>query len=236
MKALIFNSGQGTRMGDETKSHHKCMTELPGGETILSRQLRLLSAAGVRQVVITTGPFLEQLVATAAQFPELTVTFVDNPCFKDTNYIYSFYLARHALDDDLLMLHGDLVFDRELVPLLLAEPAPSACLYNPALPLPEKDFKCRLENGELREVSVKIFDEDCYAFQPLYKLSREDAAAWIARVCDFVDAGDIKVYAENALNTISHTLHIKALSYEGHLIDEVDTPEDLMRLIPRITD
>ncbi|MBQ8751891.1 MAG: hypothetical protein IJZ13_02170, partial [Clostridia bacterium] len=95
---------------------------------------------------------------------------------------------------------------------------------------------CRLENGELREVSVKIFDEDCYAFQPLYKLSREDVAAWIARVCDFVDAGDIKVYAENALNTISHTLHIKALSYEGHLIDEVDTPEDLMRLIPRITD
>ena len=69
MKALIFNSGLGSRMGDSTRSHPKCMTELTGGETILHRQLRLLAAAGIREVVITTGPFREQLAATAAQFP-----------------------------------------------------------------------------------------------------------------------------------------------------------------------
>lgn len=234
MKALIFNSGLGSRMGEQTRTHHKCMTELPGGETILYRQLRLLYAAGIREVVITTGPFREQIEATVARFPEMTFTLVDNPRYKETNYIYSFYLAREVLDDDLLMLHGDLVFDDTLVPMLLQAPSPSACLYNPALPLPEKDFKCRLSDGELREVSVRIFGDDCYAFQPLYKLSRDTVAAWIARICDFVAAGDTGVYAENALNTITDTLHITALSYEEHLIDEVDTPEDLVRLTPHI--
>ena len=33
MKAIIFNSGLGHRMGDETKTHHKSMTLLKNGET-----------------------------------------------------------------------------------------------------------------------------------------------------------------------------------------------------------
>lgn len=37
MKALILNSGLGSRMGVYTKEHPKCMTDLVGEETILSR-------------------------------------------------------------------------------------------------------------------------------------------------------------------------------------------------------
>ena len=55
MKALILNSGLGSRMGVLTKEHPKCMTEIAPGETIVSRQLRLLSEAGIREVVMTTG-------------------------------------------------------------------------------------------------------------------------------------------------------------------------------------
>ena len=43
MKALILNSGFGHRMGDITKNHPKCMTEISNKETILSRQLRLIA-------------------------------------------------------------------------------------------------------------------------------------------------------------------------------------------------
>ena len=40
MKALILNSGKGSRMGDLTSKHPKCMTEIASMETIISRQLR----------------------------------------------------------------------------------------------------------------------------------------------------------------------------------------------------
>lgn len=36
MKVLILNSGMGSRMGVLTKEHPKCMTDLVGGETVLS--------------------------------------------------------------------------------------------------------------------------------------------------------------------------------------------------------
>ena len=57
MKALILNSGLGHRMGVLTSEHPKCMTEITNKDTILSRQLKLISAAGIKEVVMTTGYF-----------------------------------------------------------------------------------------------------------------------------------------------------------------------------------
>lgn len=55
MKALILNSGLGSRMGVITNEHPKCMTEICYKNTILSRQLRILVSFGVEEVVMTTG-------------------------------------------------------------------------------------------------------------------------------------------------------------------------------------
>ena len=55
MKALILNSGMGSRMGVLTSEHPKCMTEISGRETILSRQLSQIADQGIEEVVMTTG-------------------------------------------------------------------------------------------------------------------------------------------------------------------------------------
>ena len=48
MKALILNSGMGSRMGVLTSEHPKCMTEISGRETILSRQLSQIDRKSTR--------------------------------------------------------------------------------------------------------------------------------------------------------------------------------------------
>ena len=115
MKALILNSGLGTRMGVLPREHPKCMTEISPQETILSRQLRQIADAGIRDVVITTGLFREVLIAYCESLDlPLRITYVQNPDFRTTNYIYSIYCARDELrDDDILLMHGDLVFENE---------------------------------------------------------------------------------------------------------------------------
>ncbi|HMR49652.1 MAG TPA: iron-containing alcohol dehydrogenase [Arachnia sp.] len=227
MKALIFNSGVGNRMGDFTQHHHKSMALLAGGETIFGRQLRLLAAAGITEVVVTTGPHAEQLRGVAAGFPGLAVSFVANDRYDTTNYIFSMHLARAFLDDDVLMLHGDLVFDRGALTGILADPRPNLGAVNADLPLPEKDFKARVDGDLITEVSVTIHDDDCVAFQPMYKLSRAAITAWLDRVGDFVAAGDTGVYAENALNEIARDVGIRAWSSTDHFINEIDTQGDL---------
>ena len=112
MKALILNSGLGHRMGDITKTHPKCMTEIAGNETILSRQLKLLSKVGIKEIVMTTGYFDQILIdyCKSLKLP-LKFHFVNNPIYATTNYIYSIYCARNELEDDIVLMHGDLVFD-----------------------------------------------------------------------------------------------------------------------------
>ena len=80
MKALILNSGKGTRMGAFTSEHPKCMTQITNHDTILSRQLRMLSEVGITEVVITTGPFESVLTeyCRSLELP-LHITFVHNP-------------------------------------------------------------------------------------------------------------------------------------------------------------
>ena len=230
MKAVIFNSGLGHRMGDETKTHHKSMTQLKDGETIFHRQIRLLSLEGVKDFLVTTGPFEEQLKSEAAQFPELNFTFVRNDIYDKTNYIYSMYLAREHMNDDLLFLHGDLVFNRKLVRDVLNCEDKNTATVNFKKALPEKDFKGRVQDGKVLEVSIKIFDEDCFAFQPFYKMEKATASAWIGKVVEFIHKGEDKCYAENALNEIFPALNVRAFSYEDYYIDEIDNMEDYARV------
>lgn len=234
MKALIFNSGLGSRIGSLTENIPKCLLKLRSGESIFARQLRILSECGITDAVVTTGKYEAKLIAEAKRQSGISVQFVNNPLYASTNYIYSLYLAGEYLDDSVLMLHGDLVFDRSLVQAMLADERPDLCLINRQIPKPQKDFKGRIEDGRLLEVSVHIFDAQCCALQPMYKLSRNTMTKWLARTEQMIHSGFTGVYAEDALNCIADSLHIEAMSYAPYYINEIDTPQDYVRVCAEI--
>ena len=226
MKALILNSGLGTRMGDLTREHPKCMTEIAPGETIVSRQLRLLAEAGVRSAVMTTGVFADVLREHCGGLGlPLEIAYVPNPRCRETNYIYSIYCARELLEDDILLMHGDLVFDREVLAEALASPV-SCMAVSSAVPLPEKDFKAVVRDGIIRKVGIGFFDE-AVAAQPLYALRKDGWMMWLGKIAEYCEAGNTKVYAENALNELDGAAGIRALDVGTRLCAEVDNPEDL---------
>ena len=229
MKALILNSGIGKRMGALTQQAPKCMTPLTTGQTILSRQLAQLAAAGITEVIITTGPFediLRQHVAESAG--DLQVTLINNPQYAQTNYIYSIFLAKELLKDDILLLHGDLVFDGAILTQLLAQPQ-SHITVSSTLPLPEKDFKAVIQEGQIVKVGVEFF-EHALAAQPLYCLQKADWHTWLTAMEVFVARGEVGCYAENALNTLEGACALYPFDVRDTLCAEIDTPEDLMKI------
>ena len=233
MKALILNSGTGTRMGALTAEHPKCMTELSPGETILSRQLRMLSEAGLTQAVITTGPFAEALMdyCRSLNLP-IELTFVHNPDFQTTNYIYSIYLARAFLDEDILLLHGDLVFENAVLDALLAR-EDSCMAVSSTQPLPEKDFKAVLRDGNICSVGVEFF-QNAAAAQPLYRLRWEDWRLWLEGIVRLCEQGSRNCYAEKALNELDGACPLAPLDIQNLLCGEVDDPSDLAVLTARL--
>ena len=226
MKALILNSGLGSRMGVLTSEHPKCMTEISSHETILSRQLRQIADAGIEEVVVTTGYYDGVLVnyCNSLDLP-LHYTFVKNPIYDQTNYIYSIYCAREYLNDDIILMHGDLVFENEVFDRVIA--FPNSCMaVSSTLPLPEKDFKAVVKDGMVFKVGVEFFNEAMEA-QALYKLNKEDWKIWLGKIIEFCETEKTKVYAENALNELEGAANIHALDVENLLCSEIDNPEDL---------
>ena len=236
MKALILNSGLGSRMGVLTSEHPKCMTEISATETILSRQLKMIADAGITEVVMTTGAFDSVLVnyCNSLDLP-LHITFVKNPVYDKTNYIYSIYCAREYLkDDDVILMHGDLVFENTVFDDVISSET-SCMTVSSTLDLPEKDFKAVIKDGKVQKVGIEFFNE-AMAAQPLYKLKKEDWAKWLDGIITFCESGDDakrKCYAENALNEIADK-NIVPLDYADRLCAEIDNPEDLAVVSSRL--
>lgn len=227
MKALILNSGLGHRMGVLTSEHPKCMTEISNTETILSRQLKLICAAGIKEVVMTTGYFDSVLVnyCNSLNLP-LTFTFVNNPLFAETNYIYSIYCARDYLkDDDILLMHGDLVFECSVLEEIVAHEK-SCMKVSSTIALPDKDFKAVVKNGLVKAVGIEFFDSAMEA-QALYKFTKADWTLWLNKISEFCEHDERNCYAEKALNLLTDQMELVAYDVKDRLCTEIDTPEDL---------
>lgn len=227
MKALILNSGMGKRMGAYTENQPKCMTEISTGETILSRQLKMLEEVGITDIVMTTGNFEHILINYCESLNlSLNITYVKNPQYAETNYIYSIYCAKEYLEDDLIIMHGDLVFENEVMDLLM-EYHESCATVSSTLDLPEKDFKAVIKEGKISKIGIEFF-KDAVAMQPLYKLEKEDWLIWKQKIEEYCQNKETSCYAEKAFNDVSDSCILKPLDVKNMLCSEIDNPEDLV--------
>lgn len=230
LKALILNSGMGTRMGTITDNAPKCMTEIGENETILSRQLKLLRSCSINDVIITTG-YLEQTLCDYCRSVagDMNITFVKNPLYMTTNYIYSVYLARELLrNEDIIFMHGDLVFDKAALDMTVAAKH-STMVVSSTQPIPKGDFKAVISGERITAIGVNLF-ENCLAAQPLYKLFAADFSVWLKKIENFCSDGSVTCYAENAFNEVSDKCPIFTLDVKDILCGEIDCPEDLKRI------
>lgn len=175
---------------------------------------------------MTTGYFDDVLVNYCNSLElDLHITFVKNPIYDQTNYIYSIYCAREFLDDDIVMLHGDLVFEASVLEDVVNS-VDSCMTISSTLPLPDKDFKAVVKDGEIKKVGIEFFT-DAVACQPVYKLNKADWKIWLDNIVQFCESDNRKCYAENALNEITDKLIIKSLDVTDRLCSEIDTQDDL---------
>ena len=232
MKAFIFNSGRGSRLGALTDDCPKALVALSPTETLLSRQLRLLQEAGVREAMISTGYRSEAICEAVRPFEAegMHIRLVHNPYYAQSNAIVSLALARDALlGDEVLMMHGDLVFDEDWLQKALTCPAPTLAATDATLPLNDKDFKARVVDGRVTAIGVDVFGDDCVNLMPFYKLSAEVLAQWTTVALEACKRGETDIYAETCANDFMTDWDMRALSYSGMTMLEVDTPEDLAR-------
>lgn len=227
MKALILAAGSGIRLCPGTDDKPKSLIEI-GGKALLDYQIDALIECNIKDIIITTGHLEKKLREyVAKKYPFLNVAYVYNPEYDTTNYIYSMWLARELINDDLILIHGDLVFDEELLVNMVNSNYTNCVLISRKNKPQSKDFKAEVESNSVIKIGVDLFGENVLDSMPMYKLSRSNCLCWLEEIEEFIKNGDKVSYAEDAFNKISDKIILRPLYFDEEFCMEIDTKEDL---------
>lgn len=230
MKAVIIAGGYGKRLYPLTQELPKPLLSIHGKE-ILSRMLDSLTAHNITTVVFLVSYLAEKIEDFVAQrYSSLSVTYKYDPVDETTNYIYALALAKkELLDDDILLMHADLVFQPDLLSRLLSVPY-SGVLVQKEGAVPSKDFKARIQNGLVTEIGISVGGSHARFCVPFYKLRKEDFVLWMREIERFIAEDKKKSYAEDAFNAMSPQFPLHPVYFEeNELCMEIDDFDDLQR-------
>jgi choline kinase len=222
MQALILAAGLGKRLNCTHKP--KCLHEI-GKRPLLERQLEQLAGAGVSSVVVVAGFEREQVEQAAGS----AATVIVNERYAETNSLFSFLLAREAIDEGVLVLNSDLLFHPGIL-RRLCRCVGSAFAFDSSSGGEEEHMKVALRDGHLLEMRKDLPRERCQGENlGLLRLSRRAARSAFAAAELLVRAGRDRDWLASAINLVARRHRVAGVDVAGMPWVEIDFPEDLER-------
>lgn len=88
-----------------------------GEEELIQRNIRLLLKNKIEKIIIVAGYKAEYYKKLVNKYPEIKI--IENKKYNVTGNMYSLYLTRKYLQENFLLLEGDLIFEESLITPLL---------------------------------------------------------------------------------------------------------------------
>lgn len=219
MKAVILAAGRGTRLGLDLP---KAMVAVDDRRAIIDYQVENLEPFIPAENILVVVGFKKELIV--ARHPELNYTF--NERFAITNTSKSLLRGLSLMDEDVLWLNGDVIFDRAIIPRLLS--AGCSCVLVDDKRCGPEEVKYRTDGtGFITEISKQVAEPEGEALG-INLVSRADLDS-LRRHLELVGDND---YFEKAIENyiIQDKGRFRAVPSGGLFCHEVDFPEDLERV------
>ncbi len=226
MRIVILAAGVGSRLGNPFP---KPLTPLSSGETILGRQIRLLGEDFDPTWICAVVGFKKDLIME--EFPD--ILYVYNRDYGDTNTSKSLLRALILTKDEpVLWLNGDVVFDEEVVDVLLSATGRDesfVCVNTQSVGEEEVKYTVGRE-GHIQEISKTVVEPLGEAVGINY-ISSDDKAAFTRQLqrCepqDYFERGLEMAIAEDGIQ-------VRPLDLSGYECMEIDFQEDLRRALEK---
>ena len=243
MKAIVLCAGKGGRLRPLTDDRPKCLLAF-GTRTILDCCLDHLSAAGIRDVVLVVGYHKELVEQSYRDRAGQTITFVPNDDFAITNTAYSLHLALAGMDDDFVLINGDVLFNQGILADLIAHPEPNCVVVDDAIALDYEEIKVIASGGRVERISKQLDPRRSLGEAiGLYKVGRSIIPDLEAVYAELEGKGECQHYFEKGFERLCERngdgRRVFGLSFtHGRPWVEIDTLEDFAyaqrEIYPRI--
>ena len=232
MHCVILAAGTASRLRPITDSTPKCLLQI-GDRSILERTIRAVFHAGIIHFTIVVG-FQDWKIKNFLKrnFPSLDFTFVVNNEYESTNNAFSLFLTREEIEGhELLLLDSDIVFDDEIIPLLLKSPHESCLAVRTSGEVGDEEIKVVVNTkGDLLHIGKTIEASSAHGESiGIEKLSRGDTTT-LFRILDRrirVEKRINEFYEASFQQMIDDGVRIHAVDVGSHRSIEIDTAEDL---------
>ena len=235
MKGIILAAGMGTRLQPLTDVTPKCLVPV-NGKPMLEYQLECLAQAGLQECILVVGYRASQITSRIGnKHLGMAISYVENRWFRETNNLYSLWLAREHLDDDIVLLEADLLFEEDLIQQLIQHPGTSVAIVNRYRP-PMNGTVILAKNYIADAMVLKVDQAPGFNYSSalktvnIYKLSRSNMRYFvIPELSLFVEAERTDQYYEAIFSDLiaQKRLQMSVLRADTLKWAEVDTLEDL---------
>ena len=229
MRGLILAAGRGSRLNGGKGDMPKCLVTV-GGETLLSRNARILRAAGIDDITVVVGCAADTV---RRSLPD--ATFVDNPIFADTNSLYSLWLSRHYLADGFTVMNCDVLVHPQLVVDLLTAKYEDALLLayrDEDTAYGDEEMKVQVRCGRVADISKTMSPETADGENlGIAKFGPAGARLLVAAADQLILAGDVKAWVPRAFKEFAQQRPLHAIGTRGLPWTEIDFPEDYRRAV-----
>ncbi len=234
MKAIILAAGSGTRMNPYTHDKPKCLLDI-GGVSILEHQINNIRDCGINEVAIVVGFRFERVEDFLRSFDGLgmRINTLYNPFYQSTNSLVSLWIARSELDEDIVVMNGDDVYEIDVLDKALSVRNEKICLPIKRRSRYEReDMKVIVDDGRISKISKEISNGETSAESVGIRVFRDTGVELLKRAVEEEmrnPGAEGKWYISSIHRLISKGYGIKPLDIGELYWMDVDCPMDLFR-------
>lgn len=237
-KAIILVAGMGTRLKPLTLKNHKCLTKV-GNTPILYNALHNLQEEGVKEIVLVVGYLADAIKKQVGDvFEGVKIIYKENKIYDKTNTSYSLKLGLETVEDydSVLLLEGDVFFEKALIHRLVQDLHPNATILENYREELDGTFVEKDRDGYVIDWTHKSKREsgyiltDKYKTVNIHKFERKFVESVLYPALQLIcRQSDGKAPLENAMREIVRNNHraIFGLCTKGDKWFEIDDVKDL---------
>tara|TARA_B100000029_G_scaffold502739_1_gene578503 strand:+ start:663 stop:1385 length:723 start_codon:yes stop_codon:yes gene_type:complete len=172
MKAIILAAGKGTRLEGLQNIKHKSLLKI-NNISLIERQIKILKKNNIHDVYIITGHNSEEV---EKELSEYNVKFLFNKNFEKTDTLESFLVAKKIMNDELITLYADVIFEEEILLELLASKNSNIILSIEQINCERDDMKTLVDDDKIKKIDKNLTEGDFNSrYQGIARFSREGA-------------------------------------------------------------
>jgi len=222
MKAIIMAAGVGKRLLGLNMNKPKCLLTA-GSETLIRRSVNLLVNKGISDITVIVG-YEADLIRNELKND---VAYFENPHFLTTNSIMSLWYAKDLLEDNVLLLNGDLYYEHDILDYAKNQTNPVVMLAD-STRIDNADYRFGFIGNQINRFGKHLTNQETDGeYVGIVRIDQCFIKTFKQTLEEMITAGKSNIWWEDVLYSfIAKQIPIHYFDVAGTFWSEVDTLQD----------